>query len=834
MSRTAGELVGTFDYLAQSWDRDDGYATIIGRVVDPSGDPFAEPVTIKGTVLPGTLRVGLTYRFWGRWTTHPKYGDQFWFETFTTEKPAGEQGVVAYLQQCDGVGPVTAQRLWDLYGPAAIETLRERPGDVVGKVPRFSEEQIAAASERLRKYESTERAKLDLMGLLHRGGVPKKVSEKAIEEWGVQAAEMIRRNPYLLMRFRGIGFLKTDKLWIEFGLPPARLKRQALCCWYSIARNSDGHTWFPQQVARSALMKSLSGADARFDDAMRLSRLAGMLSIRDDGVQTWIAERSKDTAEGRVARFVEEARLESEDRRERGLLLWPSLDDAAITDHQRDELAKALRGVVAILAGSPGTGKTYCAAQIIKRLADRVGLFSIAAAAPTGKAAVRLTESLDKIGVKLKASTVHSLLGVDGNGDGGFRFNHDENNPLSYKVVLIDESSMLDTSLMASLLAARGMGTHYLFLGDPNQLAPVGHGAPLRDMLLCPESVPAGVLTEIQRNAGRIVQVCSLIRDRKAWQPSPRLDLDSGENLLLLDRLSPEDQIETLESLLRKFQADEKRTYDPIWDVQVIVAVNKKGPLCRKVLNERLQKVLNTHGQAVAKSPFRVGDKIVNTKNGYLQPHGVVHPDAVTNTMGFVYVANGEQAEVIEAESSRMIARLTAPPRTVVIGRRVKSDDEEAMDEAMAGAGGEEGEAAENTEGKTSTGCSWEHAYTISSHKSQGSEWPVIIVMLDDHNAARMTCSRQWLFTAISRGKGFCVLIGTKERADEMCRRDALFQRKTFLRERIELLRLAAINADGGGADGGDGVGDNNDRDSQRQPVSDADEFDELLEGVLL
>src|SRR5262245_18938904 len=195
--------------------------------------------------------------------------------------------------------------------------------------------------------------------------------------------------------------------------------------------------------------------------------------------------------------------------------LWP--DPATLTDlspHQREQLSRATAGPVGAFIGSPGTGKTFCIASLIRALADRHGLESIAVAAPTGKSATRCTAAIQRHGIDLTASTIHRLLGVRNGSSDVFRFEHGENNPLPYRFVLIDESSMLDTDLAASLFSTCAPGTHVLFVGDPYQLPPVGHGVPLRDLLHA--GLPQGELTEIQRNAGMIVRACAAIKaDRR-------------------------------------------------------------------------------------------------------------------------------------------------------------------------------------------------------------------------------------------------------------------------------------------------------------------------------
>ena len=449
-----------------------------------------------------------------------------------------------------------------------------------------------------------------------------------------------------------------------------------------------------------------------------------------------------------------------------------------LSDHQREELAKATAGSLGILCGSPGTGKTYTAARLIGRIIDLCGSDSIAVACPTGKAAVRISEALEKYGVKKTASTIHRLLGVSSRTAGeGWGFIHDESNPLPFKYVVIDEGSMIDTDLFAALLRACAAGTHLLVVGDVNQLPPVGHGAPLRDMLAA--GVPAGELTKIERNWGQIVQACADIRDGKRWQTVQKLDPDTGANLKLLPAAGGAAAVEKIVETIRKIR--DAKLYDPIWGVQVIVAVNKKSELSRRDLNKRLQNELNPAGVRAGSNPFRVGDKIVCLKNSLVPVVEDCPPECNRDALdGKVFVANGEQARVVSVVEKLTTVSLDSPWRLVKIPRGTG----DAADDANANGGGN-GQEQDDSTPATSTGCQWDLAYAISCHKSQGSEWPCVIVALDEYPGARRVCSREWIYTAISRAKSICLLVGKRATADGMCVSRAITKRKTFLRELI-------------------------------------------------
>lgn len=805
MSRSSREIKARFQReqrVFESTDLQDrvviGEAILIER--DATGqERLTDRIVVKGESAAGALQFGLEYRFFGRWFNHPIYGEQFHYESFVIDRPVSREAVVNCLKQCKGFGTARGGMLYDIHGDGCIDVVIQDPEGVCRDVKGIKLEDAEAASRMLRQSEHVRKSKLELIELLHGKQFPRKLVDQILTDHGSESAERVRRNPYMLMQYRGCGFLKTDKLYIELGHEPSRLKRQALCAWHAIAKVSEGDTWFPFGQAVRAIRDNISGTNARVDRAMQLAMhpMADMLRLRPgDMGQRWIAESKKAEQELRVARLIGEAAEERHQDPES--LQWPDVASLNVSDHQRRQLKSALRSLICVLGGSPGTGKTHSTAELISQVIETCGASHVAACAPTGKAAVRMSEAMEKAGLPIRACTIHSLLGIQSS-DGGWSFEHDEDSPLPYKFIFVDESSMIDVDLMGCLLAARGRGAHVLLVGDINQLSPVGHGAPLRDMITA--GVPAGNLTEIRRNSGRIVQACGEMRDHRRFTASEKLDLENGENLGVIPRESPEEQIDALQATVDRFAKGDK--YDPVWDVQVVCAVNRKSSrLNRKALNRKLQDQLNPQGSRVSGNPFRVGDKVICLKNGSYKTLAMPGPGVAVNKKGEVYVANGEQGEVVSCDVSRFVVRLQNPDRVVIVLRSSKSEDDDTESRDPN---------TDNDDESTGTGCNWDLGYAISVHKSQGSEWPVVIVMLDDSGAAKMVCSRNWLYTAISRAKVLGLLIGTEATAQAMCQRDGL-KRKTFLAELIRE-RLDEVEA-------------------KYQPAWTDEVFEELLMGV--
>jgi exodeoxyribonuclease V alpha subunit len=413
----------------------------------------------------------------------------------------------------------------------------------------------------------------------------------------------------------------------------------------------------------------------------------------------------------------------------------------SLTPHQSEQLAVAVSSRVGILTGAAGTGKSFTVARYLESING-----GYLVAAPTGKAASRLNAELS-----CGARTIHAMLEPLRNGhDGdGWGFNRNESLPLQCSTLIIDEAFMLSTSLTASLLRAVKPGTQVLFTGDPNQLPPVGHGRPVYDMLQS-GVIPHGHLTEIHRFAGRIARVANAIKDGKTWQPSKSIDLDSKppENLRHIEVNIPQTVKVTLSTVIEKMAG----RFDPINDVQVICALNDKGILSRHELNPYLQNILNPNGLAEQSCPYKTGDKIICTRNHF---RGTLDTSRF-KTDEQIYIANGEIGRVIDFRKSA---------NNKVTGIFAMFCGELVLIEK-----------------------GWfpvfDLAYAITCHRFQGAQSPVVIAIIDD--SADRVASRQWWYTAVTRGAQLVITIGRMQTIIRQCRRVDLMARKTFLKERIQ------------------------------------------------
>ena len=741
-------------------------------------------VKIRGYANETELSDNVTYRFYGHNRSHPKYGPQFNFNSFVEELPADEDSVIAYLETCrkperGSITPRVALALFEAFGVTAIERLKADPVGASQAVKQWDAAKAALAAQYLSAQAGTQRCKLDLITLLNGRGFPKKTIDRAIKLWGAAAAKIVRNDPYELTKLAGIGFKGADKLYCdlarqecktdeEYQLALAAIHRQGLCAAYAVAQESrqSGSTWLPVGFAKAAVLANVSRVHATPDKAIDWAVLEGKLVVRDG----FCAVARMALHELEIAEFVSGS--DAGDLCQSSV--WPSIDevklmapaDKLLSSHQGEAIDHATAVRVGCLQGSPGVGKTFCVAAIVKAVIARFGRDSIAVCAPTGKAAVRVAQSMLANGVDLPASTIHRLLQVEGEGGDGWSFHFNEQNPLPFRFLIIDESSMIDVDLLASLLRACTPSTHILFVGDTGQLAPVGHGRPFFDLQQC---VPTGKLTEIRRNSGRIVKACAEIRDRNTITFSEKLDIEGGENLVLI-QCSDEDQPQILEQLIAKIDAQHigPRGLSVIDDLQILTGKNDGSPVARKPLNKMLQQVLNPDGDRIQGNPFRVNDKIVDLKNGK-------YPDAEDQNEEH-FVANGELAKAKDIKPGRMVVEVSDPKRSILICHAPVQENEQGIDDSENTAKGAVGD--------------WDLGYCLSTHRSQGSQWKFVIVMADSKGA--MVQSRQWLFTAISRAEIATFVIGQKQVVNAMLKRDGISGRKTFLVDRIRHQRAVA------------------------------------------
>ncbi len=780
--RTRTEHIARVERIA--FRNDDDTFVILG---------LQDSLTAMGSASENDFQPGVLYRFLGKWEDDQKYGPRFRFSTYVTHGFMSKVGLSKYLcDLCPGIGPKAVDKLWLHFGGDTVKKLREEPVTVAGRCC-LNVDVCEEASIILNRHKATESTKIELNGLFGGRGFSGKLIEESIDRWGVNALPIIKANPFRLLGMTSAGFKRCDKLYLDEGHRPEALKRQAICAVEAVRRDRQGHSWFPAEdlAAKLSELIPLANPVKAFKLALRAKMLAKLREGHDGTGKLWLTSMGRAMAERLIAAHVARLSRHTPD--------WPTgvmtqsqePDDGLPSEHQLTNLLSATAGMVGLFCGGPGTGKTHTLGYLLRAILARVGGGNVKVLAPTGKAAVQARKALKAAGVDLATSTIHSALiqcgamSMSGNdSDDMDGFGGDDRNRLESKYLIVDEASMIDANLMAVLLSACPTGTHVLFVGDPYQLPPVGHGSPLRDLIAA--GLPYGELTEIRRNSGRIVLACHSVKRGEEFATSETINLDAtpAENLRLIESSSEKESVETLESILRSMTK-----FHPVWETQVVIARNKGGMLTRKELNERLQGLLNPDGECVAGNPFRVGDKIMSTKN-CKQQQVAIDPWLRNGTEGNVtnatkyntvkdnrtnetvekYLANGEIGRVVAIASKQFIAHFPEADALV----RVPMGSTKTKEER----GGDD-EADEQ-----GRGCNFDLAYAVTCHKLQGSSAPCVIVMGDEKAGAVTT--REWLYTAISRAAKVCLMIGSKSVFTKMVGRVSTTRRKTFLTEQLK------------------------------------------------
>ena len=679
-------------------------------------------LTIKGNANADDFLIGVEYRFGGAFNDDSKYGRQFCFDSFAIPEPVSAEAIMRYLRQFDGIGATRARAIVMEFGEQSINRIRQAPEEVAQR-SGVKEQILISAAQKLDNMTLQEQVRLELMSLLDGKGFPKSTVNHLIKDYDQKAACVVRSNPFVMTKYKGIGFELCDQVWKSLNLPlndPIRKREYIL---FLIDSDSTGSTWFDLSSLMSRYNEKFNEGSCECADVVEKDFQVQIMELQNQGVLS-------DCREGYIARQFNADLEESIQHELTRLMDSPhgmpfEVNQETLSSHQYAEAQKALSQNVGILIGSPGTGKTFTAATILKSVpSDRV-----AVCAPTGKAALRMGESMAQCGVEIEARTIHSLLEAVYTSD-GFGFARDQYNPIDADFVVVDESSMIDNYLMEKLLKACWNGTRVLFVGDPHQLPPVGKGAPLRDFITM--HVPTGCLTEIRRNSGAIVEACANI---KSGEPFPFLSFPPTLEKNLVYTYNTPAAINIVK-LLDKLNDQEKKCEN----LQVIVALNEHGDCSRASLNKILQNYYNRSAEPSDRR-WKVGDKVICLTNGIAET-------AEGEKQGPVRVSNGDIGFVRKINQKNTWVELG--DRLVIVPR--SSDKWNESD--------------------------WDLGYAITCHKSQGSEWESVIVVLDPAGCLSI-CDRHWIYTAISRAKKYCYLVGSKETAQRMINRTTLWKRIT-------------------------------------------------------
>ncbi|MBO3749711.1 ATP-dependent RecD-like DNA helicase [Streptosporangiaceae bacterium NEAU-GS5] len=705
----------------------------IARVAPDSGRSGGDLVTVVGPLL--GAQVGESLRLTGRWTSHPRYGRQFEVWSYATVLPATVQGIQRYLGSglIKGIGPKMAERIVDHFGVDTLRVIEEEPGRLV-EVPGLGPKRtkmIGAAWEEQKIIK-------EVMVFLQGVGVSTSIAVRIFKQYGDDSIDVVKNQPYRLADdVWGIGFKTADTIAQAVGIPHDSPERVKAGLRYTLSQAADdGHCFLPAPNLIGDAVKIL-GVAAELTAAC-LDELAAEEGVIRENVPAQSGDAILPAvylvpfhrAELSLAGTLLGLLRTSGDR----LAAFRDVDweaafgwlrgrtGADLAPEQAEAVRLALTEKVAVLTGGPGCGKSFTVRSIVAMARARRA--KVILAAPTGRAAKRLSELTGH-----EATTVHRLLQLRPGGDAAF----DRDNPVDADLVVVDEASMLDLLLANKLAKAVAPGAHLLFVGDVDQLPSVGAGEVLRDLLAAP-AIPRVRLTQIFRQAQQSGVVVNAHRVNAGQQPLVR----DFPDFFLFPCEEPE-EIAAMTVDVVAGRIPRKFGLNPRRDVQVLTPMHG-GAAGAGALNVALQEALTPHREAMPERRyggrvFRVGDKVTQLRNDY--DKGVFNGD--------VGVVTG-----IALDDGKLT---------------VRTDGEEEVDYAFD----ELDELA--------------HAYAVSIHRSQGSEYPAVVIPLA--TSAWMMLQRNLLYTAITRAKKLVVVVGSRRALAQAVRTRGAGRRHTSLTGRL-------------------------------------------------
>ncbi len=675
---------------------DDGFAIV--EVRDDSGDEFVATGPLAH------LKPGERARLNGEWQQHSRYGRQLKASVAVPMDPDDRAGQVAYLSSLRHIGQVRAETLCDTYGPEVLDRIAEDPSEAFGSLPGLRGKRVEAAVASWYETRAVRDLHVELgpHGLAHLAG---KISAR----FGDEALRVLREDPYRLTEVDGVGFQRADTIAQGAGVPPESDRRAQAAAWYLLGEaERRGHTHLGRDVL-TGQTRDLLGLEP---DPGVLLAAPGLIAedyrvYREHTLsrEQWVAAELRDRAES-----------------DPHLDLTPEQEpDSELTAEQWQAVLAAFTARISVVTGGPGVGKTVCTRAIVT--AAREARLRIGLCAPTGRAARRLTEATGA-----EANTIHRLLEWRPGSEPTFKPGH----PLPLELLIVDEASMINLHMAEVLLGGVGSDTHIVLVGDADQLPPVGAGKPFSDLL---ESgiVPATRLTHVFRQAAQSM-IITAAHEVNLGRP-PHLEPDPGQkrDFHLLERVGGSRVRQAaVEMVAERVRAG--LGLDPVRDAQVLAPIYR-GEAGIDALNRELQERLNPDGKKAIRDRFRIGDRLIQTRNAY--------------DLGLM---NGTICFLVDDDPDEELAVLETDD-----GQEVILPWDEAGDLRLA--------------------------YAISVHKSQGSEIPVVIFVCHRSHAGMLT--RPLIYTAITRAKEMCVLVGDRPALEAGVRRDESGSRNSSLALRL-------------------------------------------------
>ncbi len=659
---------------------------------------------------------------WGRWETHKEHGRQFRVQTCRAMPPTSEAGIRRYLASgiLQGIGKVYADRIVDKFGERTLEVL-DRYSARLNEVPGLGKKRLAMIRDGWRKNAEAREVHVYLQGL----GIGTAYCHRIHQQYGAGTTEIVRQNPYrLASEIRGIGFATADRIAGNLGVQKDNPLRLQAGVGFVLEQLADqyGHVCCPREFLLEAAAKMLDVELPAAQEGLRLALLNATAVAEVIGGEEMIYPAPLYAAEVELAEALTKLNQFKPWLPPQGALVF----DPKLNAEQRRAVAQAFESKISVITGGPGVGKTTVVGQVVanaKRLRR-----SLLLAAPTGRAAKRMTETCGT-----EAKTIHRLL--QWNPDGG-TFVHNRDNPLKGDIIIVDETSMLDTELANHLFRAIPARMHVVLVGDRDQLPSVGPGMVLHDLIASRQFPVTSLVTVYRQGAhSRIVTNAHLVNrgelpDLKPLPPGVKGDF------YWIEQEDPERAVQTIARMIAE-RIPATFRFNPLADVQVLAPMHK-GSCGAQALNELLQKTLNGEPRPdfrVGERLYRVGDRVMQVSNNYDKG-----------------VFNGELGR---------IAKVDAGAKTFAV----------AYDIGEIEYGWHEADQVRL-------------AYAVTVHKSQGSEFPVVVLPLLSQHYVML--QRNLVYTAMTRAKKLLVMIGSKKALAIAVRNDRPASRHTRLAVRLQ------------------------------------------------
>lgn len=693
--------------------------------------PFADP--------------GRCYEFTGSWKIHATYGEQFDVSEVKEVMPTSAKGIEDFLASgaIKGIGKKTAALIVKKFGMDTLEILEKYP-DKLSEVDGIGTKKADAIGEAFKE----KRAVAEVSMFLQQFGISANYAIRLYREYGAAAIDMVTQNPYQLVNdFYGIGFKKADAIADKIGI--AKNDDYRIQCGVKFTLSyyiGEGHTFIPQKLLceKAGQLMDIS-VEAVYDSLVNMA-FEGELQMENLDGQTVVFSMPYYTAEQNVCKrliSVNNAPLKLINADLDSLITMTENEKALeLSENQKFAVKSCLVNGVSVITGGPGTGKTTII-NVIMNILEHSGM-KTAIAAPTGRAAKRITETSGYF-----ASTIHRLLEYYySEGEDIMKFGKTEENPLDYDVIIIDEASMIDILLMNGLMNAVVPGTRLIFVGDSDQLPSVGAGNVLKDMIDS-EVIYSVKLTEIFRQAKESLIVVNAHKINQGENPYCN---EKDKDFFFLQKNGEKEILETIKDLCVRRLPSYFKECDAVKDMQVLTPV-RKGLLGSINLNRELQSVLNPPNSQLAEQKygdkvFRVNDKVMQIKNNYQMTWKKL--EDFTEGQG---VFNGDVGFIshIEKEFNEIVV--------VFDENKYVTYDVTQLDEL-------------------------ELAYAVTVHKSQGSEFPIVIMPVTWFPP--MLATRNLLYTAVTRGKQAVILVGSTNKMYDMVENNRIADRYTGLKARLK------------------------------------------------